>query len=163
MPKQFKRGDLVKLSTKNLRLKNDTKKLQKLWIGPFRVTERIGHSAYRLALPDMYSKLHDVFPIQALEQYRTRDRDNLILPMPPLEDQEEWEVEEVVDKACIRKEIHYLVKWTCWPSEYNQWVPDKHMDNARDVIRKFAKSKKGKKAEEELKEPLRKVRRKSKH
>ena len=148
VPKQFKRGDLVKLSTKNLRLKNDTKKLQKLWIGPFRVTERIGHSAYRLALPDMYSKLHDVFQI---------------LPMPPLEDQEEWEVEEVVGKACIRKEIHYLVKWTCWPSEYNQWVPDKYMDNARDAIRKFAKSKKGKKAEEELKEPLRKTRRKSKH
>ena len=68
----------------------------------------------------MYSKLHDVFPIQALEQYHTQDRDNMILPMPPLkEDQEEWEVEEVVDKACIRKEIHYLVKWTGWPSEYN--------------------------------------------
>ena len=37
------------------------------------------------------------------------------------------------------------------------------MDNARDAIGKFAKSKKGKKAEEELKEPLRKTRRKSKH
>ena len=111
MPKQFKRDDLVRLSTKNLRLKSDSKKLQKLWVGPFRVTERIGHSAYRLALPDMYSKLHDVFPIQALEQYHTRDRDNMILPMPSLEeDQEEWEVEEVVDKACIWKEIHYLVK-----------------------------------------------------
>ena len=164
VPKQFKRGDLVRLSTKNLRLKSDSKKLQKLWVGPFRVTERIGHSAYRLALPDMYSKLHDVFPIQALEQYHTRDRDNMILPMPPLEeDQEEWEVEEVVDKACIRKEIHYLVKWTGWPSEYNQWVPDKHMDNARDAIRKFAKSKKGRKAEEELKGPSRKAPRKSTH
>ena len=63
VPKQFKRGDLVRLSTKNLRLKSDSKKLQKLWVGPFRVTERIGHSAYRLALPDMYSKLYDVFPI----------------------------------------------------------------------------------------------------
>ena len=84
--------------------------------------------------------------------------------MPPLEeDQEEWEVEEVVDKACIRKEIHYLVKWTGWPSEYNQWVPDKHMDNARDIIRKFAKSKKGRKVEEELKGPLRKAPRKSMH
>ena len=40
--------------------------------------------------------------------------------MPPLEkDQEEWEVKEVVNKACIWGEIHYLVKWTGWPSEYN--------------------------------------------
>jgi hypothetical protein len=34
-PKLFKRRDLVKLSTKNLRLKN--KKLQPRWIGPLRV------------------------------------------------------------------------------------------------------------------------------
>ena len=102
MPRQFKRGDLVRLSTKNLCLKSDSKKLQKLWVGPFRVTERIGHSAYQLALPDVYSKLYDVFLIQALEQYHTQDRDNMILPMPPLEeDQKEWEVKEVVDKVYI--------------------------------------------------------------
>ena len=84
--------------------------------------------------------------------------------MPPLEeDQEEWEVEEVVDKACIRKEIHYLVKGTGWPSKYNQWVPDKYIDNARDTIRKFAKSKKGRKAEEELKRLSCKAPRKSTH
>ena len=35
LPKLFKRGDLVKLSTKNLRLKN--KKLQPRWIRPLRV------------------------------------------------------------------------------------------------------------------------------
>ena len=55
------------------------------------------------------------------------------------------------------------MKWIGWPSKYNQWVPDKHMDNARDAIRKFAKSKKGRKAEEELKGPSRKAPRKSTH
>jgi transposase InsO family protein len=60
-PKLFKRGALVKLSTRNLRLKN--KKLQHRWIGPFRVLERIGSQAYRLALPEKYSRLHNVFPI----------------------------------------------------------------------------------------------------
>jgi transposase InsO family protein len=39
-PKLFKRKDLVKLSTRNLRLKD--KKLQPRWIGPFRILERIG-------------------------------------------------------------------------------------------------------------------------
>ena len=39
-PKLFKRGKLVKLSTRNLRLKD--KKLQPRWIGPLRVLERIG-------------------------------------------------------------------------------------------------------------------------
>ena len=39
-PRLFKRKDLVKLSTRNLRLKD--KKLQPRWIGPFRILERIG-------------------------------------------------------------------------------------------------------------------------
>jgi transposase InsO family protein len=61
IPKLFKRGNLVKLSTRNLRLKD--KKLQPRWIGPLRVLERIGAQAYRLALPEKYNRLHDVFPI----------------------------------------------------------------------------------------------------
>jgi len=68
VPKQFKVGDLVKLSTKNLRLKHP--KLAPRWIGPFRVTERIGGQAYRLALPEQYRRLHDVFPIQLIESYK---------------------------------------------------------------------------------------------
>ena len=69
----------------------------------------------------------------------------------------------MVGKVYIRKKIYYLVKWTGWPSEYNQWVPDKHMDNAKDVIRKFVRTKRGRKAKKKLNEPLRKARRYSKH
>jgi hypothetical protein len=61
LPRQFKQGDLVKLSTKNLRLKH--KKLQPKWVGLFRILKRIGSQAYRLALPEKYNRLHDVFPI----------------------------------------------------------------------------------------------------
>src|SRR6202035_4800660 len=56
-PKLFKRGDLVKLSTRTLRLKD--KKLQPRWIGPLRVLERISSQAYKLALPEKYARLHD--------------------------------------------------------------------------------------------------------
>ena len=71
-PKTFKRGSLVKLSTRNLKLKD--KKLQPRFIGPFRITEVIGSQAYRLALPQQYRRLHDVFPVQLLEEYYVRDR-----------------------------------------------------------------------------------------
>src|SRR5271156_3180300 len=117
-PKLFKRGDLVKLSTRNLRLKD--KKLQPRWIGPFRVLERIGSQAYRLALPEKYARLHNVFPIQFIEEFKPRDDDSQpLMPMPDLEDDKEWEIKEVKDKATIKGTTHYLVKWEGWPTEYN--------------------------------------------
>ena len=141
-PKLFKHRDLVKLSTQNLRLKN--KKLQPRWIGPLRVLERIGSQAYRLALPGKYTRLHDVFPIQAIEDFKTRDKDQPLMPMPDLEDNEEWEIEEVKDKATIKGTTHYLVKWEGWPTEYNQWIPEEDMGNAQKAIQRYEKNKRKK-------------------
>ncbi len=131
-PKLFKRGDLVKLSTRNLRLKD--KKLQPRWVGPLWILERIGSQAYRLALPAKYNRLHNVFPIQAIDEYKPREGGQPVLPMPELEDEEEWEVEEVKDEAVLKGDKHYLVKWEGWPTEYNLWVPAYDMGNAKEVI-----------------------------
>ena len=142
-PKLFKRGNLVKLTTRNLRLKD--KKLQPRWIGPFRVLEWIGTQAYRLSLPKKYAWLHNVFPIQFIEDYRPREDDNqLPLPMPDLEDDDEWEIEEIRDKATIKGMTHYLVKWEGWPTEYNQWIPEDDMRNAQKAIQRYEKDKKKK-------------------
>ena len=93
---QFKRGQLVKLSIYNWKLKD--KKLAPRWVGLFRIMEVIGSQAYRLALLEQYSRLYDVFFIQLLERYHFRDSDNL-MPILELEDEdEEYEVEEVKDK-----------------------------------------------------------------
>jgi hypothetical protein len=62
--------------------------------------------------------------------------------MPELEDDDEWEVEEVRDEKKFQNELHYLVKWKGWPSEYNQWVPAIDMANAKGIISKFQKQKK---------------------
>jgi len=136
VPKQFRVGDFVKLSTKNLKFK--CRKLSPRWIGPFRVLERIGGQAYRLALPSKYSRLHDVFPIQLLEGYRRRVDDDGLMAMPDLEDPpDEWEVEEVLDKQKLDGAMHYLVKWVGWPSEYNSYEPADYLANAPDAVAAF--------------------------
>jgi hypothetical protein len=142
-PMEFKRGSLVKLSTANLKLKD--KKLQPRYVGPFRVTERIGTQAYRLALPNKYHRLHDVFPIQSLEPYYSRGTEEP-LPMPDLEDDQdnEYEIEEVKDQTLMKGKVKYLVKWTGWPSEYNQWVDEEDMANAQGRIKEFEKKKRAK-------------------
>jgi hypothetical protein len=144
-PKQFRIGDFVKLSTQNLKLKY--RKLNPRWIGPFRVLERIGGQAYRLALPAKYAQLHPVFPIQLLEEYHRRHDDVELMKMPDLEDPEdEWEVEEVRDKRKIKGVVHYLVKWAGWPSEYNSYEPAKHLFNAPEAIANFERKLKRKRS-----------------
>ncbi|KAJ5267259.1 hypothetical protein N7478_010067 [Penicillium angulare] len=119
-PKDFKVGTLVSLSTKNLRFKAKEKKLSPRRIGPFRVLAKIGAQAYRVALPEKYSRLHNVFSVSLLEPWNSRNNNDSRMPMPELEDEEEWEVEEIRDKRVFDGVLHYYVKWTGWPSEYNQ-------------------------------------------
>ena len=45
---EYSVGDLILLSTKNLKFKNVPVKLQKRFVGPFEITERIGTQAYRI-------------------------------------------------------------------------------------------------------------------
>ena len=138
----FKRGDLISLSTKNLRLKVPAKKLAPTFIGPFRILNLIGQQAYRIALPEKYDKIHNVFHVSLLEPWVNRKQEQSdSMPFPPLEDEDDWEVEEVKEKKKIDGEDHFLSKWKGWPSEYNQWV-QKSSINAPALIRKFEKTRK---------------------
>ena len=66
----------------------------------------------------------------------------------------EQEVEEVIGKSCIKREIYYLVKQISQLLEYNQWVCEDYIANVQDTIRKFSKIKKGQKANKDLAERL---------
>lgn len=90
------------------------------FIGPFRVLQAIGKQAYRLSLPQQYDRIHNVFHISLLEPWKKPlGKDGESLAMPNLEDEEEYEVEEVCDEKVIEGENYFLVKWKGWPSEYN--------------------------------------------
>ena len=66
------------------------------------------------------------------------------MPLPELEDNlDEYEIEEIREKRTFKGKIHYLIKWTGWPSEYNQWVPEDDM-NAPRMIQAFEKAEKRK-------------------
>ena len=67
---EFEVGELVLLSTRNLKMKGIPEKLKKRFVGPFKIEERIGQQAYRLSLPENW-KIHPVFHISLLKRWNT--------------------------------------------------------------------------------------------
>lgn len=146
---EFRRGQLVVLSSKNMRLRSPCVKLAPKFVGPFRILDRVGSLAYRLCLPAKYDRLHDVFPVNLLEPWHHRDGDEP-LPMPDLADDDEWEVEELRNKRRIDGEEVFLVKWLGWLSEYNQWVSRQDLKNAPRLLAKFERDHSRKRCGEEI-------------
>ena len=66
----YKVGDLVLLSTRNLKMKGTPAKIQRRFVGPFRVIEAIGQQAYRLSLPTDW-KIHPVFHVSLLKHWNS--------------------------------------------------------------------------------------------
>ena len=66
----FEVGDLVHVSTSNLKLPAGlTRKLTPLFVGPFRVLERIGAVSYRVELPSDFGAIHNVFHVSLLKAH----------------------------------------------------------------------------------------------
>ena len=64
----YKEGDQVLLSTRYLRFKNCPRKLQRRFVGPFPILQRIGRAAYKLQLPERWST-HPVFHTSLLRPW----------------------------------------------------------------------------------------------
>jgi hypothetical protein len=48
----------------------------------------------------------------------------------------------------IKGQDYYLVKWVGWPTEYNLWVLETDIENAKEAIQRYRKAKKAKEAKE---------------
>ena len=141
-PMSYAVGDLVLLSTKNLKQKRPSKKLSHKFAGPFRIEDKVGAQAYRLTLPNTY-RIHNTFHVSLLEKYHHRAGDvaaESMLQAPELiDDDEQWEIEEILDRVGGRKGVRYKVKWSGWGPEYNQWLPTEEFGRASSLVREFEK------------------------
>lgn len=131
--RSFRVGDRVLLSTKNLKLKVPRKKLAPRFIGPFRILDAIGSQAYRLSLPTRM-RIHNVFHVSLLEPWHGRGDEPAEESMPLADENDEWEVEEIVGDVKDSGEQYYLVKWQGWPEEYNTWEPEENVTHAESLL-----------------------------
>uniref|UniRef100_A0A803JHM8 Gypsy retrotransposon integrase-like protein 1 n=1 Tax=Xenopus tropicalis TaxID=8364 RepID=A0A803JHM8_XENTR len=117
---QYKVGDLVWLSTKNIKLKVPSPKLGPRFIGPYPIIAIVNPSSVRLQLPPNF-KIANTFHVSLLKP--AANTRHLSVPPPVLiEGQPEYEIQEFLDSRLVRGKLQYLTRWKGFGPEENSWV-----------------------------------------
>ena len=130
-------GDKVWVFTKYWKTDRPSRKLADQMSGPYKIIEQIGHS-FKLQLPDSI-KVHPVFHADRLR----KDPDNPLpgqqnadLPPVQVDDQEEYEVDQVLAVKLLRNKLRYRIKWKGWDDD-PKWYPVSTLRNAPMALRTF--------------------------
>ena len=140
-PPQFKVGDLVWLSRRNITTTRPSRKLDYKRLGPFRILQVVGESksAFKLELPQNM-KIHPVFHVSLLEPYHKNTIPGRVQPTPPpilVDGFEEFEVEEILDSRIHRNRLQYFVDWVGYKPSERSWEPVDCLENAHEAIARF--------------------------
>ena len=130
-PHDFKAGDLVLLSTRNLKFKVGKKKLHPKFIGPFKILSMVpgSNNAAKLDLPKSYSRIHPVFHVSLLKTYHAGTN---VIPVAPPEPLVEdgipmYSVEKILStrirRVGKRRVQEFLIKWIGYDDAHNSWEP----------------------------------------
>ena len=122
-----------------------TTKLAQQYVGPFKVTERVGRLAYRLEVPDDW-KVHPVFTIAQLEPAPAPSDDPYNRPRPThpqavSADGQEYDVERLLNKRIVRKgrglATEYLLRWKGYGPEFDRWYNIKDLQDALELVEEY--------------------------
>ena len=106
--RQFSIDDWVLIDRRSIQVMDENNKsLTRKWLGRCKVVKAFVSPAYRLEVPEG-TRWHDVVHTTLLKPFRRRDE-----PQDMNEDEEEnWEVEEIVNSRRVEGVVQYRVWWT---------------------------------------------------
>jgi len=111
------RGDKVYLISQHLKTNRPSQKLDFRKLGPFKIEEYVSTSNYRLSLLATMKLRTNVFHISLLEPAPKNAQ--LVINTEAEDEEEEWDVEEVLDSRIKNGQIQYLIKWLGFGPEDN--------------------------------------------
>lgn len=133
---EFEVGEKVMLKvspTKGVKRFGRKGKLSPRYIGPYEILERIGETAYRIALPTELSKVHNVFHVSQLRKY-VHDPNHVLQPeVVPMDEDLTYEERpvQILDTKTrdTRNKTVKLVKflWSNHQTEEATWESEQEM------------------------------------
>jgi len=140
---EYKVGDLVMLSTKDLKYQmvgRRTEKLTERFVGPYRIKKIVSSNAIELELLNTV-KIHPVVNVSRIHRYVGQvEGQKKEQPLPVIiEGEKEWEVERILNKRWVREKDKYLVYWKGFMVESDTWEGRENLKNAKEVIKEFEK------------------------
>jgi len=140
---EYKVGDLVMLSTKDLKyqmIRRRTEKLTEIFVGPYKIKKIVSSNAVELELPSTI-KIHPVVNVSRIRRYVGQvEGQRKEQPAPVIiQGEEEWEVERILNKRRVRGKDKYLVRWKEFTVESDTWEGRENLGNAKEAIEEFKK------------------------
>ena len=140
---KYKVGDLVMLSTKDLKyqmIRRRAKKLTERFVSPYKIKEIVSLNMVKLELSSTV-RIHLVVNVSRIYRYVGQVKGQKKKQPAPviIEGEEEQEVERILNKQQVREKDKYLVYWKGFTAEFNTWEGRENLENAKEAIEEFEK------------------------
>jgi len=138
---EYRVGDLVLLSTKDLKYQMVGRRMDKFtecFVRPYKVKAIISSNAIELDLPTTV-RIHPVVNVSQVRRYKSQvEGQRKEAPQPVvIEGEEEWEVEKIMNKRKVRGRDKYLVRWKGCTVEEDTWESRENLKNAMELVEEF--------------------------
>jgi len=138
---EYRVGDLVLLSTKDLKWQMKGRRSEKLterFVGPYKIKGIISSNAIELDLPKSI-KIHPIVNVSRVQLYTSQIKGQKKVPLKPviIEGEEEFEVEKIINKRIVWGKEKFLVRWKGYTAEADTWESRENLENTKKLVEEF--------------------------